>query len=206
MESFKKINQQEGKNRSVAYNDEIKKLTEESPGLFSVVLKILPLLEKEGEHSSIEKDGLKITFFQKRNWSNNFKIEMTSKTFFLRKELGRGTSFKSIKAYQEAERRFEGSPDVGFIDYQLGYTDKYGNDYFIAKWENFPVMGDYLGQNEISDNERELIGKKLGHVYDTLSDFKDVTTDNMFYDPIRKKIILFDLQIKEHGSDECSVE
>jgi len=206
MESLKNISQQEGKSRGLAYSSEFKKLVEKNPKLIGVIQKILPTLEKEGEHSHVEQDGLKITFVQARNWSNSFRIDAGEETFFLRKELGRGTGFQSIKAYQEAERRFDGNSDVGVIDYQFGYTDKYGNDYFVAKWADLPVMSNYLGQNNISDDERELIGKKLSHVYETLSDFKDVTTANMFYDPANKKIVLFDLQMTEPDSDKVSVK
>ncbi len=79
------------------------------------------------------------------------------------------------------------------IDYQLGYTDNQGNDYFLAKWENLPLMADYMNQN-LSDSEREEIAEKLGFIYDTLDDYIDVTTSNMFYDPENKQVVLFDLE------------
>jgi hypothetical protein len=114
----------------------------------------------------------------------------------LKKELGRGTGHKSMTSFEEAKRRIENSEDVRLINYQLGYTDKQGNDYFLAKWEELPLMQDYLNQ-DLTDAEREEIADKLGWVYDTFEDYKDVTTANMFYDPNTKQVVLFDLQKSE---------
>ena len=188
----------------MAYTVEFKKLVANNPKMLRNVLEVLPALERQGEHSSVNQDGLRITFFQARNWSNNFKVETGDEAFFVRKELGRGTGFNAIKAFQEAKRRLGDDPNVGFINYQLGYTDKFGNDYFVAKWENFPILSDYLGQETLPDDERDAIAEKLSLIYTVLSDFKDVTTANMFYDPERKKILLFDLEMKKRDESETS--
>ncbi|TSC80747.1 MAG: hypothetical protein G01um101429_56 [Parcubacteria group bacterium Gr01-1014_29] len=179
--------------RQFAYKREVGELIKERPGILKDALNLIAEAEKLDVGKSIDEDDIKVTYFQERNWSHNFKVEVNDKSFFVRKELGRGTGFKAIRGFKEAAQRIEGKEDVRLIDYQLGYTDKMGNDYFVAKWENLPVMGDYLSR-DLPDEERKFIAQKLEYVYDTFKDYDDVTTGNMFYDPEKKQIVLFDLE------------
>lgn len=193
-----KLINKETQSRSLAYTPELKASLEMRPGIIKQVLKLVKTLESQPEGASVEENGLTVTYFQKRNWSQNFKIESLGETYFLRKELGRGTGYKAMDSFAEAKRRIGNRNDVRLIDSQLGYTDNEGNDYFVAKWENLPTMADYLGQ-DLSDTEREEIAEKLGFVYDTLEDYKDVTTSNMFYDPEHKQVVLFDLEKEDQS-------
>ena len=180
--------------RQLVYKREVGGLVKERPGILRDSLELISKVEKLDVGESLEKEGIKVTYFQERNWSHNFKIEVEDKLFFVRKELGRGTGFKAMQGFEEAKQRIKDREDVRLIDYQLGYTDKTGNDYFVAKWENLPVIADYLRGEDVSDAERDFIADKLGYVYDTFADYKDVTTGNMFYDPDKKQIVLFDLE------------
>lgn len=191
-----KLINKEGKTRSLIYSPELKSSIEKHPRITKQVLKLIESIETQPVGTDAEEDGIKVTYFQKRNWSTNFKVEAMGQTYHLKKELGRGTGHKSMTSFEEAERRIENRKDVRLINYQLGYTDKQGNDYFLAKWEEIPLMRDYLNQ-DLSDSEREEIADKLGWVYDTFEDYKDVTTANMFYDPNTKQVVLFDLQKSE---------
>lgn len=183
----------EGVNRAIAYKAEIKAKLEGRPGIIKNVLGLVEALESQPVGTTVDNDGIKVTYFQERNWSRNFRIEMNGDTYFLRKELGRGTGHQAMASFEEATSRFKDRKDIRLIDYQLGYTDNQGSDYFLAKWENLPVMADYLRQ-DLSDSEREELAHRLTYIYETLEDYKDVTTYNMFYDQENKQIVLFDLQ------------
>lgn len=180
-------------NRQLAYKREVGELVKKRPRIFKDALGLMLELEGSGVGSTFEKDGIIATYFQERNWSHNFKVEVDNRSFFVRKELGRGTGFKAMQGFEEAKQRLQDNDDVRLVDYQLGYTDKSGNDYFVAKWEDLPVMGDYLSR-DLPDEERELIEQRLEYVYETFKDYEDVTTGNMFYDPDTKQIVLFDLE------------
>ncbi len=98
-----KLINNEGKNRSLSYKPELKSLLEERPGITKQVLKLVKSLESKPEGTTAEADGLTVTYFQERNWSKNFKIESDGETFFLRKEMGRGTGHKAMASFEEAE-------------------------------------------------------------------------------------------------------
>ncbi len=187
--------------RQIAYKREMGSLVKERPRILKDALKLISEVEKLDVGSELEENDIKVTYFQERNWSHNFKVEVNSESFFVRKELGRGTGFKAMQGFEEAQQRIKDADDIRVIDYQLGYTDKNGNDYFVAKWENLPTVADYLRQ-DLSDKEREFIGEKLGRVYDMFDDYEDVTTENMFYDSDKKQVVLFDLEQKEQDNED----
>lgn len=184
--------------RQIAYKREMGSLVKERPRILKDALRLISEVEKMNVGSELKENDIKVAYFQERNWSHNFKVEVGGESFFVRRELGRETGFKAMQGFKEAEQRLKDVDDVKLIDYQLGYTNKNGNDYFVAKWENLPTVADYLRQEDLSDEEREFIGEKLGRVYDTFNDYEDVTTGNMFYDSDKKQIVLFDLEQKEN--------
>lgn len=199
-EQRKPLIEKSGQGWKLAHKPEMGRLVREHPRIFQDALELIAETENLGVAETFERDGMRVTYFQKRNWSNNFKLEIEQQKFFIRKELGRGTGYNSMKSVEEATKRIQGRDDMRLIDYQLGYTDESGNDYLVAGWEDLPVMADYLGQ-DLSDEERDFIGGKLEYIYETFSDYKDVTTGNMFYDPAKKQVVLFDLEKKQPNED-----
>ncbi|MCI0566359.1 hypothetical protein L0Y46_04160 [bacterium] len=188
-----KLKEKSGNDWQLIYTGEISKLNKEKPRIIKNVLQLISEVERTGVGERMERDGIAVTFFQERNWSHNFKVEVGGETFFVRKERGRGTGLEAMHAFEEAKERIRERNDIRLIDHQLGYADNVENDYFVAKWEDLPIMADYLGQ-DLSDEERSFIAEKLMWIYETFADYKDVTTGNMFYDPKNKQVVLFDLQ------------
>jgi hypothetical protein len=187
--------------RSLAYKPEIKEAIDERPGIIKDSLNLISELEKKGLGSQLEQDGLRVTYFNARNWSHSFKLETNGQTYFVRKERGRDTGAKAMAAFEEANRRLEGRDDIRTIDSQLGYTDAKGNDYFVAKWEDLLPMGDYLSIDyqgpDSSEEEKAPIREKVVEAYSIFRDFNDVGTWNMFYDPKTKQVVMYDLEQKE---------
>ncbi len=117
-ENDHKLINKESKTRSLIYSPELKSSFEQNPRITKQVLKIIKSLESQPVGADAEEDGIKITYFQKRNWSTNFKVEAMGQTYHLKKELGRGTGHKSMTSFEEAKQRLGDSKDVRLINYQ----------------------------------------------------------------------------------------
>jgi len=198
--------------RELVYVDEFKQLINDNPGVISSFLKFDDIVKEKNKNHNLkngeifEEGNLRLTTVDRSK-----EVEVGRPAFYYKAEIGDESFFiKSIpgnyykpdesmgaeefQSIQKAKELLEGEEDVDVIDFQLGYEDKNGHTYFVSKWVEGVNINGYIEDQVKSNAERNRLVSKVLRILRLLDDsYYDVGRGNMMYDPVNKKIIVFDI-------------
>ncbi len=181
----------------VAYSREMGELLRNNPETINNALDLTMKADLTGTGKPVENSSARITLKHVQLNSYSYKVELQGHSFFLKRELKDRDSYKQFLDTFEAKKRFENTPWVTVIEPQLAYTDKKGVDILMTDWQDLTPLHEHMGE-QLTEEESDNIAEKLRYIYDTLPDYTgDLTPRNMFYDPDKKQIYLFDLTKKD---------
>lgn len=199
--------------RKLAYTPEFKKELGLSSGAIREFLNLKNKLNRPGE-KLIEKN-FDAEFVQEDAGVKYYKFSVGGNPYFI-KETPRDMDFTGggpleVRSMQKAKEMLEKRKITWakVVDFQFGYEDSFSR-YFVSRWDDRfqRTLGDYLlelekavsrsknaqqqielqkERDEVRDKTQKL-EKYLGRI------FKELTDNNMSYDPVTKTIYIFDLQ------------
>ena len=185
----------EGKDWSLGVTKEFKELVGKNSDLVPTVIELLDKLPKGSRtDEKMTKNGITLTLVQNRNYCTIYKFEFADKKFFLKYNSSLLYGSKEIKSSAKAAEFLADTPGVRVVNFQLGYHDK-KRSFFVAEWQDLLRIEHYLAEHEEEPNLEELRAR-ITHVEDIMdkNNFFDAYAHNMFYDPAKDEIILFDLE------------
>ncbi len=198
--------------RELTYSPEFKRFINDNPGALKSFLKLqTQISEAWGStmpRNLIFKDGtLKIEIMSEYT-RDYMEVNIGNKKFFVKRSPGAGSYDSSgvdeIRSLQTVKSQLKGHLEFEVIDYQLGYQDNARTTYFVSKWVNHKSALFYIN----TWNTKSLSDNKYQHKLDELltkiqtlqsllsKDFYDVGPHNMFYDPKRGVLTVFDVHDK----------
>ena len=189
------------------YASEFKELIRQHPGAIATFRKLeteaREKLKTEGVWDYVfEENGVNLKLLD--SLGSYFKVEMDGHAFFVKRTKGFyeaiGVKSEGVDEYrsaQEAQHALEGIKNVEVIDFQLGYQDGKGGTYFVSKWLDYPKLNRYLA-TLTSKEDLELktrLEQRIRNIITHLQQkwFVDAWDQNMLYDPLTDKIIVFDV-------------
>jgi hypothetical protein len=207
--------------KQLAYTGEAKDFIHNNPEVIRKILDLIKNVNQEPRLGARVEDG-DISVEMIRGWDTQprYKIQVGSKLFFLKireisEEAEDQGGFYEAMDTREAETLLTGIEGIEVSRYQLGYTDR-KKKYFVSEWFGSHVLGirEYLGENYPSapshgsledsrDPEKERVQAIIREVIPILSqnNYWDIGIDNMVYDPVSKKVIVFDLNKKRSNTN-----
>ena len=197
--------------KQLAYEFEFKDFIRMHPGIIDSFNKILSDIElsdveKYMAGSKFEDGKLKLTLVRMTRVSSThtlaFKAEVGKEVLFVKVEKNyRGV--QGFSEYQSARKAKNILKDIAWVEViepKLGYQDESGRSYFVSKWLNLPRLDHYMLASA-SEQEKRNLQKEAEEIEELLPNFHDMGEYNMFYDPVRKKIVLFDLDERSENFD-----
>lgn len=222
MESIQHI--AENENKRLIYSEEFKSLIKNNPGLIKSFRNFERLLiEKRGNEdlffdSVFEEGDMRITVIDKHRRNQTvipgsyLKVEIKSEIFFVKRKGGfwdrdEGLGFNEFNSLIKAREVLKDIEGVEVVDFQLGYQDEEKRiSYFVSKWIDGASMDDYIaglrikntGYFEDKNIEAQIssLYSRVNKIISKLQSFYDVGIDNMLYDPVSDKILIFDIPYK----------
>ena len=174
------------------------------------MLKAIRSIFKKAENvegrTVVDADGFSATVVQNsrfdkfgpaERYSICLKISIDGKEYLVKKRLyapeetGGYQEFMSTMDAKKVEELF---PFVQIIPARLGYTDIEGESFFISDWKDLPKYHEYVWspQNALVQQEIDNQFSELEQYFLDENNI-DLNRGNAFYDPVNKKIVLFDL-------------
>jgi hypothetical protein len=217
---FENIEISQTERKQIAYTDEFKNWIQDHPGTIKAFKQLETELAAQDPESgweinlSVETEGATLTLvhYFVRGKIYIFKVEAGDKTYCVKKAAEPSEAsehppvghdaFNEIKALAEAKELLKNVEGVEVADFHFAFRDSQGNNYLVLRWYELTQVEVFLADSEEggsllqSKKSTELaksIRKRIRIIRDTLKDFYDVKTHNMFYDPDRDKVIVFDL-------------
>ncbi len=196
------------KSRELYYDDELlKPLLTRHPKLIKKIMSVIPQLDTTGDSFTDEEFSIQLGEFVPLDdigQSYVYSVAVDGQKFFLKiydndmaQDHG-GT--KEIASFKEAVSLLQKVPGVEVIRFHLGYSDKWGNNFFVSEWRDLELLDKYLGNPEIlgKNKIKELIARyeSVNSIL-TAHGYIDVDTSNAFYDPATDAIVFFDLYTKD---------
>ncbi len=206
------IHQLETENKGLAYTAEFKDFIHQNPGVIKSFndlrgqLDDMPIEDVKNGYF-FQNNDLAATIVKAYIWAGQrfyyFKVEIGSQSFFVKSEgiPRRGKGYEEFSNLAKIKERIKDLPWAEVVDFQLGYQDNKSRSYFVSKWLNLPRLVEYmktLSSKKDSDEVSEIM-KKEWDLQRLLPEFHDVMPYNMFYDPKKKKIYLFDVFINDQS-------
>jgi len=191
------------KNWSLIYNPEFEEYREKYKNVVSVIKDVM-----EGK----KVDGVEIKRIKTNLNREYFLLKINDTEFFIKKipDSNEG-GVNEFKATQEAKNRLYNSDieNVKIVDYIFAFTQgdlKYTVSIFDKDLEN--VLRLYLNDLYIDKEYKEYsrLDNRVLKIKTLLSDYRDVTSGNMGYNPQTDEITLFDLNFKKDSLVESSDE
>ena len=205
----------ENQNRALSYRTEFKHWVKENPG---VIARVVKLIEKilsnnlEVTENRLVDENIHI-IHKKQPYSDIFEVTIGQDKFFIKRDEERLRNTSSVyrvggqKEYTDsliAKIDLGDDPDIEIIDFQLGYSDKNKKrpiNYFVSKWKDLKTVSQCLDDPDSSVEEKEEIIRKVSRAKWLFQIYQDIKTDNMFYNPVTRKIVMFDLNINPNLAD-----
>ncbi len=190
---------------SLVYNPEFEQYREKYKNIISTVKKVV-----EGEQ--IEGIEIKKINEESETGREYFLLKMDGEEFFVKKmpNVQEG-GIAEFKAGKDIEKRLSksGLDKVRAIQYIFAYTDN-NVRYVVSKYEKDAenVLYKYMGKLRVAGDykKNEELGKRIAEIQLCLSDYMDLRSGNMGYNPETDEIVLFDLNLKSdsliHSSDD----
>jgi hypothetical protein len=216
-------NQDEVVHRQLIYTDEFKQLISEHPGIIASFMRLektIRSVRSEGElkfDDVFEDDEIKITIIGKKvangssvssDESIYYKVEFGDNKIFVKSVPGyfnHGLGYNEFIGIQKAIELLRGIKGVTVVDFKLGYQDTSGTTYFVSRWENHLMLLDYYRQLSSYDRQEKetIINKRLDQISTILEEhYYDFAYNNILYDPVEDKIIIFDIYEKKAIREE----
>ncbi len=198
----------------MAYAPEFKELLAPSEHVFKKFNKLKKGLRQRGE--KVKDADMELELIGGAIATDYYKLKVAESSFFV-KVTGKqnemtGGGFREIVSMEKARRvlKEKGIDWAEVVDYKLGYDDG-KNKYFVSEWQDFlqvsiarylgPTIKFYgAGADEMQQkfDVLDVLRAKVRELKKVLSDqFGDIEDYNMSYDPISKKIYIFDLKDKQ---------
>ena len=187
----------EGKDWSLGVTKEFKDLVGKNSDLVPTIIELLDKLPKNTpEGSEVKKNEITLTLVEIRTYCTIYKFELDNKKFFLKYNSYLLHGSEEVKSSAKAAELLTDTPGVRVVNFHLGYHDK-KRSFFVAEWQDLKPLRAYLSEHE-GEPKREELQTRLHHIIEIMekNNFVDAYAHNMFYDPTKDEIILFDLQ---HG-------
>jgi len=209
--------------RSLIYDKGFGAWLKENPETMKSLRNVLKELDamnwkQLAEHPTLMLDSGTAELLEGRHYSGSFryynlKVSTNGSSFFLKAELTERLNYvvgtKGADEYKStliAKELVKDIPLVEVVEPLLGYQGT-GKSFFVSKWQNLPRARDYLANlseanKSLENTEFAELDARVKQVKDVLRDFEDVDDYNMLYDPVTKKIVIYDLG--EHALSEIS--
>lgn len=177
------------------YAEDFRKFCRERPGVAKKILVMMDKVENTGE-PALEDGDVKVGYLSMGYPERSFKfhIEIDGQKFFVKKVKREKVALAAkdeTMASLEAKKILENIPWVEIEEIKLAYEDrKYS--FFVAKWYDLVSVKEYL-MNSIDSTKKAVLEERVIELESRLQHFHDISPRNMFYDPKKDKIILFDL-------------
>ena len=197
--------------KDIAYTREFRDLIRKDPKVIAHFKNLLdrlnniPLQELQREMGSetFAEDSITARLINTYQWDEEssrvyyFQLTIGEEQFFVKSEgvPWRGKGYDEYINTNEVKKRLKEMPWADTVEFMLGYQDKKGKTLYVSKWQNLPILREYMSGLDSEDDQSELreLDQKVRQLQSLLPEFHDLTKQNMFYDARSKKIILFDL-------------
>ena len=216
----------ENPNKKLVYTKEVKDFVAANPNVLRTALELVQQVNQEFKSGArAEQEGVSVEM--KSSWPSQptYQVVVGDKTFFLKirdndeNAEGQG-GYDEVIDTHEAEGLFDGVKNIEITKYKLGFTDK-NKKYYVSEWIDSPeilelddfLAGGYVRKREaMEEYEYDSFSKEKEHVLTTVrtavgilsqNGYWDIGKNNMVYDPLQKKVILFDLN-KERGANAAN--
>ncbi len=209
--------------RNLIYDKGFRTWLKENPETMKSLKNVLKELDamnwqQLAEHPTLMLDSGAVELLEGKHYSGNFryynlKVSTNGSSFFLKAELTERLNYvvgtKGADEYKStlmAKELVKDIPLVEVVEPLLGYQGT-GKSFFVSKWQNLPRVKDYLMKlskvNESLENtEFAELDARVNQIKAALSNFEDVDDYNMLYDPVTKRIVIYDLG--EHALSDIS--
>jgi len=198
--------------RELSYSKNFKEIISRNPHAISIVLKLINQIQDQfqsdqplypdrmNEVPSYEDRGIRVTLSPVRmHPADFFRVDIEDKSFFVKKKgpkSGGGThEMKSLRSVADKIKEIKG---VKVVTYKLGYSDKFGNHYFVSEWLNYPRLKEYIEKLDDSQKSHDLQSRIVELESKLNKEFIDVASYNMLYNPTDDTIYLFDIDLREN--------
>ncbi|MBI4272999.1 hypothetical protein HY621_04065 [Candidatus Uhrbacteria bacterium] len=189
--------------KKLIFRESFKKTLSEQKGSIHIIRKLLRAL-KDAPPGMFAKDAtIALTVEQHTERSDIYLLLIGDHRFYLKiqkQNIDRpfdDFGYSLVKNMEAVKKCIKEFPWARVIEFELGYTDKEKNNYYIAEWipnliplEDFMKGDDFLS---LPVEKRIEIKSRILFLMDKLRNFRDVQRKNIYCDPKNGDFIIFDL-------------
>ncbi len=206
----------ESSTRGLWYEKKFRDFIKENKHLPKEVIGLAETIREKGEKKCVEgvclecidlnvKDEVLMGLKEMKEediYSISFKVTINDKNFFLKIEKG---YIETDGGYEEMQDTILAkdvidslnNKNVRVVNPLLGYSNNNNTSYYIAEWENLPVLENLLNDYEKKglNDEAEKIHNRIEEIRGKLDGYREVSSNNMLYDKGKDQIVLFDMHL-----------
>lgn len=202
----------QNKDRALTYSPDFKEWVKNHPGFLLKAEKLIEdfvagkLPNTDGD--IVSEGDIKIVH-KKQPYSDIFEVTIGEDKFFVKRDSGKRLKDQLIKSFRvggtneyadslTARLGLKDDPDIEVIDFQLGYNNNDEENpikYFVSRWEDLKTCSEYIEEGNLSDEVKSELVRKIEKAQRLFREYQDIRPENMFYNPITKKIVMFDLNL-----------